>query len=170
MCWSRHWRAFLDLHTPGGVGQAGMIYYPCLSGGQGPDPTQLYDSWFVVLSAASWTAWCWNLSLEVLVFSSTDSPPCLGSTFPARVHGVNSLARNKVSQTGWLRATGMRALEVGGPKSKCQKGWLLVKVWTKICSRPFSLASRRLSSHCVSSPHFPLVYACLSWGQSCPFL
>ena len=91
-------------------------------------------------------------------------------TFPARVHGVNSLARNKVSQTGWLRATGMRALEVGGPKSKCQKGWLLVKVWTKICSRPFSLASRRLSSHCVSSPHFPLVYACLSWGPSCPFL
>ena len=98
MCWSQHWRAFLDLHTPGGVGQAGMIYYPCLSGGQGPDPTQLYDSWFVVLSAASWTAWCWNLSLEVLIFSSTDSPPCLGSTFPARIHGVNSLARNKVPQ------------------------------------------------------------------------
>lgn len=58
ICAAKHWRAFLDLHTRGGVGQAGMIYYPCLSRGQGPAPTQLYGSWFVVLSAASWTARC----------------------------------------------------------------------------------------------------------------
>ena len=40
ICAAKHWRAFLDLHTRGGVGQAGMIYYPCLSRGQGPAPTQ----------------------------------------------------------------------------------------------------------------------------------
>ena len=35
---------------------------------------------------------------------------------------VNSLAHNKVPPTGWLTTTGMRALEVGGPISRCQKG------------------------------------------------